>query len=226
VPYARGAWAYERGRLWAIDLSGGPVPTPVQPATAAQFGEVQNASAFQLAEAMGLPGPEPVLRRFASGRRCFAARVQDQIAAYCWFSQSPECIGEMERELRITDGEAYVWDCATLPKFQRKKLYNALLGHLNHYLEAEGLRRVWIGSSVDNVPSQRAFKRAGFQPAMTALYLRLYNLSCMVILGASRAPRDLVADARHRMALPQDRSWGPFLLSYTRPAQRPACAQV
>jgi ribosomal protein S18 acetylase RimI-like enzyme len=210
-----------------MDLSGGdPVPNPVQPTIAAEFGEVKNASAVKLAEAMGLPVSDPVLRRFTSGRRCFAARVQDQIAAYCWFSQSPECIGEMERELRITDGEAYVWDCATLPKFQRKNLYNALLGHLTHYLKAEGLRRVWIGSSVDNLPSQRAFKRAGFQPAITALYLRLNNLSCMVILGSSHAPRDLAAAARQRMTLSQERSWGPFLLSYTRPAQRPACAQV
>jgi ribosomal protein S18 acetylase RimI-like enzyme len=152
--------------------------------------------------------------------------VQDQIAAYCWFSQTPECIGEMEREIQISAGEAYVWDCATLPAFRRKNLYKALLGHLTLFLKAEGLRRVWIGSSLDNHPSQRAFKRAGFQPVVTAVYVRLYNLGCMVIIGTPPAPPDLVAAARRRLALSQELSWGPFLLSFSRRVQRPACVQA
>ena len=227
VQVSRGAWAYERGRLWVMELDGdGYPPALIQPDIAANFSEVTREPASTLAAAMELPGLETIQQRFAAGRRCFAAWVQEEIATYCWFSQTPECIGEMEREIKIPADEAYIWDCATVPAFRRKNLYNALLGRLALHLKAEGLRRVWIGSSLENHPSQRAFMSAGFRPVVTALYARLYNLSCMAIFGTSDAPKELVDLARQRLARRHERSWGPILLSFSGPVYLPACVQM
>jgi ribosomal protein S18 acetylase RimI-like enzyme len=137
---------------------------------------------------------------------------------------APECIGELEHEFRISDGETYVWDCATRSRHRRKGLYKALLNHLILALAKEGLRRVWIGSSLDNRPSQKAFARAGFQPVASVLYARLFNLSCLMISPHARAPGGLAADARRMLVSSQERAWGPFLFRYARSSQLPACA--
>src|SRR5262245_59347684 len=113
-------WAFERGALWTMNLQD-PAAAPVLPQVVAALGEVQQDTATALAAAMGLADPALVLRRFASGRRCFAAWVAGAIASYGWVSRGRECIGELERPIRLRDGEAYIWECATLPPHRRKR---------------------------------------------------------------------------------------------------------
>ena len=202
------AWAFERGRLWAIDLDGEALSKAgSEPRLAAVLDQVARENAARLARAMGLPDSGPVLRRFASGRRCFAARAGDQIAAYCWVSQAPECIGELEHEIRVPPDEAYIWDCATLPAFRQKGLYSALLRHILVTLQGEGLRRAWIGSALDNRASQRAFARAGFRPAINIVYLRVLQLSFMRLTGDPTASGQHAAAARRMLTQEGERAW-------------------
>jgi hypothetical protein len=99
----------------------------VTPRIPAVLHEVRAEDASALAFAMALPDSKAVQRRFSTGRRCFAAWVGDEIAAYGWLSHSRECIGELERELKMQPDEVYIWDCATLPKYRQQRLYSALL---------------------------------------------------------------------------------------------------
>jgi len=225
------AWAFERGRLWAMDLANGgqphvAAPAPVMPRVAAVFGEIRRESAVLLAAAMGLPDPEPALRRLATGRRCFAAWVEEQIAAYGWVSQSAECIGELEREIQIQADEAYIWNCETLPPHRGQRLYSALLSHIVAVLRGEGVRRAWIGSSLGNWPSIRGFVNAGFQPAVTLNYVRLFNLRCLWVNDHPTAPGRLIALARQALAAERERAWGSLVVGVSRPAQLTACAQI
>jgi len=198
VTISRRGLAFERGTLWAIELDGETV-APVSSRVAAVFGEVQRERAEPLAAAMDLSDPDPILRRFATGRRCFTAWVDDRIAAYGWVSQAAECIGELERKIQVSAGEAYIWDCATLPPYRRQRLYSALLSHILVKLHGEGVRRIWIGSSLDNRPSLQGFANAGFQPVITLLHARLFNLRCVWMIGYRAAPGDLVAAARRAL---------------------------
>ena len=224
---SRRAWAFERGRLWVIELVGEEqAPAPVPSVIPAVFGEARPELAEQLAQAMEISGVDPILQRFSSGRRCFTARVQGQIAAYCWISQAPECIGELDLEINIPDSEAYVWDCATLPAFRRKRLYIALLNYLIARLSDEGLERVWIGASLSNRPSQRAFARARFLPVISLFYVRLFSLGCMLVSEDPHAPENLVAAARSRLFSRQERAWGPLLFRLSNPSQLSACIQA
>jgi ribosomal protein S18 acetylase RimI-like enzyme len=209
----RRPWAFERGTLWAIDLDV-PAPAPASAATpaapaslvGAAFGAVTSADVAELDEVMGPSGHQEAGARLASGRRCYVARIAGVIAAYGWVSQGRESIGELERELRLRPGEAYIWDCATLPAFRRRGLYSALLCYIVGVLRAEGMRRLWIGASLDNTPSLRGFTAAGFRPALRLVYLRVLGVRGNWLVGAAAAPPTLVADARRALGADRERA--------------------
>lgn len=227
----RRAWAFERGRLWALgwDAFGqrhSAAPPRAAPRVAATFKEVRRDLAEPLAEAMGLPDPEPLLRRLAAGRRCFVAWVRDEIASYCSVSMGTECIGELEREFRMQAGAAYIWDRATLPSYRCQGLYSWLLSEIVTELRDEGLRRLWIGSSLGNRPSIRGFVSAGFQPVVTVAYLRAFKLRCVSVIGCPGAPERLVADARRALTAPDETRLGFALIGLDAPEHRLACGQA
>lgn len=139
--------------------------------------------------------PEAVAARLGSGRRSYAARVDGQLAAYCWASFDDEAIGEQGLTLRLRSGEAYLWDCATLPAYRRQGLYSALLAHALAALRAEGLRLVWIGADLDNVPSHGGIERAGFRP-VADLYRGQNAASVLYVKGCPGAPAEWVDGAR------------------------------
>ncbi len=221
---SRHAWAYERGKFWAVELvQTGQMLEPISPDIPASFAEADRESAEALAQAMGTPGALPVLKRMAAGRRCFIAWVGGQVAAYCWVSTNAECIGELEHEIRLPAGEAYIWDCATLLAYRGKHLYVALLTYIIDLIQEEGLRRVWIGSSLENIPSRKAFTRAGFRPVMVVYYARMFALGAMVIVPAAAAPKALVSAARNMLRTDRQHYWGPLLFGFSAPPQIPAC---
>ena len=148
------------GTIWHIALPG--APPPVEPALPAAFERLGVEAAPELARAMGLADARQVQQRFDGGRRCYAARAQGRLAAYGWVSFGGESVGSLALQLRLLPGEAYIWDCATLPAFQRQGLYAALLGHIIAALAAERLRGVWIGADFHNQPSHAGINRAGF----------------------------------------------------------------
>src|SRR5262249_39384832 len=189
---SRRYWALERGALWAMDLRD-PAAAPVLPQVAATFGEVEQDSITLLATAMGVADPRLVQQRLASGRRCFTACVTGSIAAYGWVSRSTECIGELERPIRLREDEAYIWDCATLAPFRRKLLYSALLSHVAAVLRDEGLQHLWIGASLRNQPSIQGFAAARFQPAAKFTYARLFSVSGLWMRGYPTASPALIA---------------------------------
>jgi len=148
------------GVVWTMNLLEQPArPAPTLPA---RFGRVGLEAAAELAQAMTRDGPGLVRRRLEGGRRCYAARIEDRLAAYGWVSFGEEEVGELGLRLRLLPDEAYIWDCATLPDYQRRGLYAALLSHIILALRNEGLRALWIGADIANGPSQAGIARAGF----------------------------------------------------------------
>jgi len=149
------------GTIWTLDLS--ESTALVKPRLAASFGRLGPQSGPALAVALNEGASADIGQRFAGGRRCYAAWVRGEIAAYGWVSLNEEHVGELNLHLRLLPGEAYIWDCATLPAFRRNHLYSALLLYIAGELRAEGLCRAWIGANQENVASQQGMARAGFQ---------------------------------------------------------------
>jgi GNAT superfamily N-acetyltransferase len=150
------------GILWMLRLDR-PLPAGVEPRIPATFLRAGAEDMPELAQAMGFDDADPVLQRFSRGRHCYIARVEGKLVAYGWITFDQEHIGELGLSIRLGEGEAYIWDCATLTAYRRQRLYPALLGHVLAELQRAGLRRVWIGTDGDNLPSQSGVALAGCQ---------------------------------------------------------------
>ena len=194
------------GTIWAMDLDEA-ASVDCRPLVPAHFFRVQLESAPELVEAMGGDVLPEVLKRFETGRRCYAARVDGTLAAYGWVSFDEEFIGELNLRLRLLPGEAYIWNCVTLPAFRQKYLYTGLLAHIVGELRNEQFSRVWIGADLDNIPSQRGIARAGFTHVADLVVARVLTLRQVWVQGQPDVPDDLVAEARRAFLDNRDKVW-------------------
>jgi len=193
------------GVIWALNLD---EPTPViTPLIPAAFRPAGPESVPILAEAMGGDASAEILKRFETGRRCYAAWVAEKLAAYGWVSFNEEYISELNLHLTLLPGEAYVWDCATLPAYRQNYLYSALLVYILGELRSEKLCRVWIGADLDNVASQRGIVRAGFKPVADVVIARVLTLRSVWVQGRPDVPDSLVAEARRAFLNNRDKVW-------------------
>ena len=193
------------GVIWALNLD--EPTTPITPRIPATFRLAGLESVSALAEAMGPNASAEILKRFETGRRCYAAWVADKLAAYGWVSFNEEHIGELNLHLTLLPGEAYIWDCATLPAYRQNYLYSALLVYILGELRSEKLCRVWIGADLDNVASQRGIARAGFKAVADLLIARVLTLRSVWVQGWPDVPDSLVAEARRAFLNNRDKVW-------------------
>src|SRR5439155_25963660 len=149
-----------RATLWAI-----PLPSPLPPREAGFAGtpgagegrvgagrvgghlSVEEVSATlrdALVTAMGGEG-DLVSPRLERGGRCFTGLMAGEVVAYGWVTVGAEWIGELGLEIRPPVGEAYIWNCVTLPAHRLRGYFGALLLHLVETAHREGIPRPWIG---------------------------------------------------------------------------------
>ena len=116
-----------------------------------------------VAAAMG-PEGDLVALRLRRGCRCFAAWEGDAVAAYGWLSAGPEWIGEIGLEITPGPGEAYIWNCVTLPEHRLRGLFRGLVSVICAEARAEGMHRLWIASLRGS--AENALVPLGFEPAL------------------------------------------------------------
>jgi hypothetical protein len=193
------------GTIWSMSLAESlPILTPLIPA---DFCRVESQSALELADAMGANALPEVQKRFESGRRCYAMRVNGLVAAYGWVSFGEEFVGELNLRLRLLPSEAYIWDCATLPAFRRNHLYSVLLSFIVRELQKESFSRAWIGADLDNMPSQRGIALAGFTCVADLVIERVLTLRQVWVQGRPNLPENLVAEARRVFLNDREHVW-------------------
>ena len=193
------------GTIWVFDLDH-PIPF-IKPTIDAAFFRVDSESMPQLSAAMDSNDSAEVLKRFENGRRCYVAQVEDKLAAYGWVSLEEEFVGELSLHLKLLPGEAYIWDCVTLPAFRRNHLYSALLTYILMDLRAESLHRVWIGADLDNTASQRGIARAGFKAVADLVLVQVVARRQVWVQGRPDVPESLVTEARRVYLNNRDKVW-------------------
>ena len=159
--------------------------------------EVTARSADLLVYAMGNEG-DRVLPRLERGSRAFAVLDGGRVVAYGWLATGPEWIGELEVEFTPAAGEAYIWNCLTLPEHRRRGHYRALLEGIVAQARQEGLARTWIGSIED--PAEKADADAGFSPVLHFEVTKVLGLRMLRVGQARGADPALVLAARERMS--------------------------
>lgn len=152
--------------------------------------------------------------RFGRSLRCFGFEQGGRIVSFGWVTTGPEETGELERRLAIPPGEAYVWDCGTVPDRRRLGLYSALLNRVIRRLHAEAVPRVWIGASRLNAPSTRGIANAGFRHVLDLTYRRLVRLTAVTLRPAPDAPPETIAAARRILLKPGENVIGPFAFGW------------
>lgn len=192
------------GTIWMLNLD--KEPPAVIPRIHADFRRVTLDLVPVLASIDSLPLAE-ITRRLESGRQCYAAWVDGQVAAYGWVSFEDEDIGELNLRIKLLPGEAYIWDCATLPAFREKLLYSALLIYILRELRAQNLCRAWIGADYANVASQKGMARAGFHHVADLVIQRVLAMRQVWVVGLPDVPESIVAEARRAFLNDRDQVW-------------------
>ena len=193
------------GTIWTLNLDE-PVPV-VTSRVAVTFRRAGPDLLSALVLTMGRAASAEILQRFETGRRCYTAWVGDQLASYGWVSFDEEYIGELNLRIRLLPGEAYIWDCATIPSFRRNRLYSALLGYMIAELRAEEFCRAWIGADMENIPSQHGIARAGFHYVGDLVVTRVLAIRQVWVQAQPGVPDPIVVEARRAFLNDRDKIW-------------------
>jgi GNAT superfamily N-acetyltransferase len=137
--------------------------------------------------------------RLARGCRCFAAWLGDELVGYGWLSRGPEWIGEVELQISPGTGEAYIWNCVTLPAHRRKGVFRTLLSSISAQARGEGLARLWVGSVA--IPAEKAMGPSGFQPALRLDSTVIRGMRWLKVMRAEGANPSLVEAARQVLSV-------------------------
>jgi ribosomal protein S18 acetylase RimI-like enzyme len=202
-----------RGTIWVLHLDE-EMPA-LLPRIQADFRRLTPDLAPLLAASTGSLSLTEINQRFETGRQCYAAWVDDQIVAYGWVSLEHEDIGELNLRIKLLPGDAYVWDCATLPAYRGNLLYGALLVYILAQLRAQNLCRVWIGTDHDNLASQKGIARAGFHHVADLVIERVLAMRQVWVAGLPGVPGSIVAEARRAFLNDRDKVWLKVVSSAT-----------
>jgi GNAT superfamily N-acetyltransferase len=151
-----------------------------------------------VADAMGSDA-DLVAIRLARRCRCFAGWVGTEFAGYGWLSTGPEWIGELDLEIRPAVGEAYLWNCVTMPEHRRKGVFRALMAGVAARARTEGLTRLWIGSVA--LPAEKAVPQVGFVPVLHFSSEILSGIRWLKVRSVPDVENELLASAREVLAI-------------------------
>lgn len=193
------------GTIWVLNLD--EPSTLITPSLPVSFRPVRLESAAILATAMGSTDPSAILKRFEEGRECYAAWVGEVIAAFGWVSFDEEFVSEFNLRIRLLQGEAYIWNCVTLPAFEGQRLYSGLLVYILSQLREREVCRAWICTDQINLPSQRGIARAGFQHVADLILSRVLAMRFVYVQGQPEVSESLISDSRRVFLDNRDNVW-------------------
>jgi len=203
------------GTIWTLNLDE-PLPL-IAPLVPAIFSRATADILPALVATMARDTSVEILQRFETGRRCYVAWIGDQLAAYGWVSFDHEHIGELNLRINLLQGEAYIWDCVTIPAFRRNHLYSALLSYIIQALHTEGFCRAWIGADLENIPSQQGIARAGFHHVADLVVARVLAMRQVWVQGQPGVPDHIVMEARRAFLNDRDKIWRTMSSFATQP---------
>ncbi len=190
--------AQPQGTFWMLNLDQ-PLLFGLVPRLPVAFMRIGPEVAQELAHAMQLDDPSVVLQRFARGCHCYAGTIDGKLTNYGWVTFDEEGIGELGLNFRLKAGEAYIWDCVTLPAYRGLRLYPALLKYILCELQSLGLYRAWIGADTDNLASQSGLALVGFQPVVDVFIAHVSTVPQFWVRGRLGVPEKLVKHVRHAL---------------------------
>jgi hypothetical protein len=137
--------------------------------------------------------------RLARGSRCFGAWVGHELVGYGWLSTKSEWIGEVQLEIGLAPGEAYVWNCVTLARHRRKGVFRSVVTSIVGQAHKEAMARLWIASLVG--VGGKTIQQAGFQPVLQFDSANTLGMHWLRVRPAEGVDPALLASARRAVAV-------------------------
>jgi GNAT superfamily N-acetyltransferase len=114
-------------------------------------------------------------------------------------STKSEWIGEVQLEIGLPEGEAYIWNCVTLARHRRKGVFRAVVTAIVGQAHKEGLARLWIASLVG--VGGKTIQQVGFQPALQFDSANRLGLHWLRVRPAQGVDPQLLTSAREAVAV-------------------------
>jgi GNAT superfamily N-acetyltransferase len=118
---------------------------------------------------------------------------------YGWLSTKSEWIGEVQLEIGLPAGEAYIWNCVTLARHRRKGVFRAVVTAIVGQARKEGLARLWIASLVG--VGGKTIQQVGFQPVLQFDSSKRLGLQWLRVRPAQGVDPQLLTSAREAVAV-------------------------
>jgi len=103
---------------------------------------------------------------------CFVYKKKGVIGHISWvyYREDPN------RLINLSDDEAEIKYCLTLPEFRGRGIYPAVLKKIQSYLKDGGIRRAFICVERGNTPSIRGIEKAGFRPVASTRLIKVCGI--------------------------------------------------
>jgi GNAT superfamily N-acetyltransferase len=123
------------------------------------------------------PGKQFRERLAVSGRECFVAIRDGEVAGFAWVSCDAMYVDEIGCSLPIAADEVFIYDCFVDEAFRGQGIYPAMLHAVLAASAAKpGIRRAVIGAVSTNHASLRGIRKAGFRECKRVRYLQCGEL--------------------------------------------------
>jgi GNAT superfamily N-acetyltransferase len=142
----------------------------------AEYSFLDNNSGEKTASLVSLVGKDIVKARFNQGEVCGVAWSNSKVVSYCWLAFKQAEVGEINRIIKLSDKELYLYDAFTLPDYRGRGLFPALLTAILGFARSKSYSRALIFSNSRNRPSLRGIEKAGFSLFQSIHFLKLLDL--------------------------------------------------
>ena len=112
-----------------------------------------------------------VMDQLNAGHWCFVARQRAAVAV-SWAADRCAWIFYLACEIRLLDGEVYVYDSFTR-RFRGQAVSPAIRTEMIRYFRAAGYRRMILGAVPENHANLQAVRKVGFRPFGVMGYIKI-----------------------------------------------------
>jgi hypothetical protein len=166
-----GETVYRRLRLFERPLD--PVPPLREPGIELEYGFLSEAEVGKL-DSLGWDlSSSGAVARLRRGERCFLALHDGRVVSARWLTSGKAFVEYLATEVRLGEGEVYLYDAYTSPAFRNLGVYGAASTRLARLLAAEGRVRTVAAVPPDDPAAVRACESAGYRRAGTVGYFGL-----------------------------------------------------
>jgi RimJ/RimL family protein N-acetyltransferase len=139
------------------------------------FREASAADAHVYVRDIGTDSVRTFRERLSDNTRCFLVFKGDGCVHATWMTTLAAWTREIQRYFRPPEGDAYVYESFTRDEVRGEGVYPFALISIAAWLDARGIKRIWVGVEADNQASLKAVGKAGFEEAFRVTYGRKWG---------------------------------------------------